>query len=391
RVATDEERALLSRIARADGDYSNSVDRLIALRKIDTPAENIARVFEEETQPLRQVELQAMDAFIAVLQSAREAGKAEAAEDASFAISLVWVISVAMALVAGIVAFVLIRALGQQVGTAVGQIQISSDVLQEAASKQSTGAKEKVMVMHEITTTIKELLASSRQIAENAQRVASVAEQAVSAARSGDGTVQQATQSIEGIRRQVDLIVGHMLELGKKSQQIGSVLGIVSELAEQTNILAINATIEAVGAGETGRRFAVVAEEIRKLADRIAGSTKEIHGMIEDVRGAVNTTVMATEAGSKAVDAGNQKFSEVAASFKQIAGLVSTTTEAAREIELSTKQQASAVEQVNGAIANVVQATLETEEIAIQTRKTGFQLAQLSGELSRLVQPQTSA
>src|ERR1700691_4992717 len=130
-----------------------------------------------------------------------------------------------------------------------------------------------------------------------------------------------------------------MLDLGKKSQEIGSVLDIVSELAEQTNILAINATIEAIGAGETGKRFAVVADEIRKLADRVGGSTKEVRTLIDDVRSAVNTTVMATETGSKAVDAGARQFGDLASSFKQISGLVTTTTNAAREIELSTKQQ----------------------------------------------------
>ena len=158
-----------------------------------------------------------------------------------------------------------------------------------------------------------------------------------------------------------------MLELGKKSQQIGAVLDIVTELAEQTNILAINATIEAAGAGESGKRFAVVADEIRKLADRVGGSAKEIRSLIDDVRGSVNTTVMATETGSKAVDAGSRQFGDVATVFKEIAQMVATTTEAAREIELSTKQQATAVEQVNMAIASVAQATKETEASAGQT------------------------
>ncbi len=79
-----------------------------------------------------------------------------------------------------------------------------------------------------------------------------------------------------GIKKQVDLIVTHMLDLGRKSQQIGGVVDIINELADQTNILAINATIEAAGAGDNGRRFAVVADEIRKLADRVGGSTKDI-------------------------------------------------------------------------------------------------------------------
>jgi methyl-accepting chemotaxis protein len=235
--------------------------------------------------------------------------------------------------------------------------------------------------MNEINTTISELLATSRQIAESAQRVAQIAGQTAGAARSGEGIVEKTHESISSIRRQVDLIVSHMLDLGKKSQQIGAVLDIVYELAEQTNILAINATIEAAGAGETGKRFAVVAEEIRKLADRVAGSTKEIRGLIDDVRGAVNTTVMATESGSKTVDAGSKQFDDVSAALKQIAGLALTTTEAAREIELSTKQQTTAVEQ----------ATRETEASSGQTLQTASQLAGLSRDLLRVVRPQVTA
>ena len=221
--------------------------------------------------------------------------------------------------------------------------------------------------------------------------MAGIAGQTTDAARSGEGTVLIANDSIASIRQQVDLVVNHTLELGRKSQQIGAVLDIVAELAEQTNILAINATIEAAGAGESGKRFSVVADEIRKLADRVAGSTKEIRTLIDDVRGAVNTTVMATETGSKAVDAGSKQFGDVASAFKLIAGLVVTTTQAAREIELSTKQQTTAVEQVNLAIANTAQATKETEVSLGQTLQTASELAGLSKDLLRLVQPQSAA
>jgi methyl-accepting chemotaxis protein len=221
--------------------------------------------------------------------------------------------------------------------------------------------------------------------------VAHNAEQTANAARSGHGTVDLTHESISGIRRQVDQIVSHMLELGRKSQEIGAVLDIVSELAEQTNILAINATIEAAGAGDAGKRFAVVAEEIRKLADRVGGSTKEVRTLIDDVRSAVNTTVMATETGSKAVDAGTRQFGDVAATFKQIATLVTTTTDAAREIELSTKQQSTAVEQVNVAIANVTQASVETETSAGQTLQTVSEMAVLSKNLLRIIQPHMAA
>ena len=282
------------------------------------------------------------------------------------------------------------RSLSQQIGSAVGQIQSSSTELQAAATQQATGSKEQSAATSEITTTISELLATSRQIAESAQRVAQIADQTAGAAHSGQGMVDLTRESISGIRRQVDQIVADMLELGKKSQEIGAVLDIVSELAEQTNILAINATIEAGGAGESGLRFGVVADEIRKLADRVGGSTKEIRTLIDDVRSAVNTTVMATETGSKAVDAGSRQFGDVSLAFNKITGLVTTTTEAAREIELSTKQQTSAVEQVNTAIVNVAQASKETETSSGQTLATASQLAALSKQLMRIVHPKAA-
>ena len=291
----------------------------------------------------------------------------------------------------GAIGWFITGSLSQQIGGAVGLVQSSSSELQAAANQQAVGAKEQATSMTEISTTITELLSTSRQIAESAQRVAQNAEQTALSARAGHSTVDQTHESIAGIRRQVDQIVSHMLELGKKSQEIGAVLDIVAELSEQTNILAINATIEAAGAGEAGKRFAVVADEIRKLADRVGGSTKEIRTLIDDVRSAVNTTVMATETGSKAVDAGSRLFGDVASAFKQIAGLVQTTTEAAREIELSTKQQSSAVEQVNVATANAAQASMETEASAGQILQTVSQLSALSHDLLRIIKPQLAA
>ena len=282
--------------------------------------------------------------------------------------------------------FFITRSLSGQIGLAVRHVQSSSVELQSTANQQASGAKESSTAMNEISTTISELLATSRQIAESAQRVAHVAEESSAAARAGDQTMGKAHESVSGIKRQVDLIVVHMLDLGKKSQQIGGILEIINELAEQTNILAINATIEAAGAGDAGKRFAVVADEIRKLADRVGGSTKEIRTLIEEIQAAVNTTVMATEGGTKAVDAGARQFAEVTTALKQITELLGTTTEAAREIELSTKQQSTAVEQVNIAIANIAKAAKETEAGLTQTLQTATQLTGLSHDLTRMIQ-----
>lgn len=285
---------------------------------------------------------------------------------------------------------IITRSLTSQIGTAVQHMQSSSSELQVASNQQTMGSREQSTAMKEITTTMNELLVTSKQIAESAQRVAHIAAQTAIGATSGEQIVTKANDSIGSIKRQVDLIVTNMLDLGKKSQQIGGILEIINELAEQTNILAINATIEAAGAGENGKRFAVVADEIRKLADRVGGSTKEIRGLIDDIRAAVNTTVMTTEGGTKAVEAGALQFSEVAIAFRQIVSLVSTTTEATREIELSTKQQSTAVSQVNIAVSNVAQAARETEVSSSKTLQTATELTNLSRDLLRLVQPQAS-
>lgn len=284
-------------------------------------------------------------------------------------------------------AFWITRSLSRQIGAAVSHVQSSSAELQTTANQQASGAKEAATAMSEVSTTMSELMVTSKQISESAQRVAHIAQETASAAHTGDETVAKMQESIEAIKRQVDVIVNHMLDLGRKSQQIGSILDIINEMAEQTNILSINASIEAAGAGETGKRFAVVGDEIRKLSDRVSGSTKEVRALVEEIRSAVNTTVLATEGGSKTVDAGLKHFEEVTRGFKQITSLVGTTTDAAREIELGTRQQMTAVEQVNSAISGAAQAARETETSTAQTLQTATQLAHLSHDLSQIVQP----
>ncbi|GIJ67113.1 methyl-accepting chemotaxis protein [Virgisporangium ochraceum] len=378
-------RELLVDMRAAEAAHQEAVDGVNSLRRSGAPQETVVRAFDENPAPRRAELDNDIGAFTALVDQELRTARQESTGTATTASVVVVVMGAGATVLAVVLAVLLARTLNRQIGTAVGQVRTSSAQLEAVASQQATGAKEEATAMSEITTTINELLATSRQIADSAQRVARIADDTAGVARTGEDTIEQANESIAAIRGQVDLIVRHMLELGAKSQQIGAVLDIVSELAEQTNILAINATIEATSAGESGRRFAVVADEIRKLADRVSGSAKEIRGLIDDVRGAVNTTVMATETGSKAVDAGMRQFGDVAATFDQIAGLVTTTTEAAREIELSTKQQSTAVEQVNVAVVDVAQATRATEASSTQTQQTAAQLAGLSLELSRLV------
>jgi methyl-accepting chemotaxis protein len=383
--ATSAVRGLLDRVSAAEDKHSAWVDTVMAERKRTGDPLAAAKLNSDRAIPLRKEVQAALADLITRVRADVEADRTESSRQANIAIAVIMALGAVTTGSAIVVAWRLSRDLRREVGAAVGHIQSSSAELEAAAAQQVNGGRDQASAMNEITTTINELLITSRQIADSAQRVSQIAEETEAAARNGDHTIDQTRASITAIRTQVDQIVQHMLALGEKSQQIGTVVDLVSELAEQTNILAINATIEASGAGEWGRRFAVVAEEIRKLADRTAASAKEIRALIEDVRGAVNTTVMATEIGAKAVDAGSRQFDDATSSFREIAQLVATTNDATREIELSTKQQTTAVEQVNVAVSDTARVSRETESSAVQTKQTAAHLSNLSGELLDMV------
>ncbi len=376
---------LLARIQQAQGEYTAVANQAVALKQSGAPIGEVAKTFEETVTPKRLALDKLVDEFVTREERRLDVAKAASTAEASSAQRITVIIIGLTVAVSVVLAAFLSRRLGRDIGAAIQHIRSSSAELQSASNQQVTSAREQATSMNEISTTVSELLATSRQIAESAQRVAHISEETTGAAKTGDQTVRSAHESITGIKQHVDHVVTSMLDLGKKSQQIGGVVDIINELAEQTNILSINASIEAAGAGEGGRRFAVVADEIRKLAERTGGSTREIATLIEEIRAAVNTTVMATEGGAKAVEAGARQFGEVTAAFGHIVTLVATSTDAAREIELSTKQQTTAVEQVNIAIVNAAQATKESEASSSQTLQTAGQLATLSGELAQLV------
>lgn len=390
-VSTKQELDVLDQLGRDAKVQFDAGDKIVDMRKNQEDMVVVGKAFQEQVVPLFETLRGHLNNFVKLEQGNLEIAKARASEIASTAIIVVIVFAIGSVGIAAFLAIFLTSSLSRQVGSAVQHIQSSSSELQAAANQQTAGAKEQVASMTEISATIKELMATAKQIADSAQGVAGIADSASSAAKGGDQTVGRAQAEVLSIRKQVDLVVEHMLDLGKKSQQIGGILEIINELAEQTNILSINATIEAAGAGESGKRFAVVADEIRKLADRVGGSTKEIRGLIDEIRAAVNAAVMATEGGSKAVDAGSRQFAEVTAVFRQISDLLSNTNEAAREIELSTKQQSTAVDQVNVAVANVAQAAREAEASSAQVLQTVAELTTLSRDLGRLIQPQGHA
>ncbi|MCZ7646025.1 MAG: MCP four helix bundle domain-containing protein [Planctomycetota bacterium] len=216
-----EEQGALAQVESADAELQKAVDATIALKKADKPLEDIVTAFNEEVSVKRRRLSQLLEDLesreAARLEEAKKAASALAADSTNLVVGIA---ATGLLLAVGL-AYFLTTTLTRQIGSAVQHVQSSSGELQAAASQQASGAKEQATAMNEITTTISELMATSRQIAQSSQRVAQIAGQTAEGARSGNLTVQRAQESVSGIRRQVDLIVNHMLDLGRKSQQIG--------------------------------------------------------------------------------------------------------------------------------------------------------------------------
>jgi methyl-accepting chemotaxis protein len=383
--ATLDDRQLLERFQEVNADVEAAWEQVAALRRGGAPSDQVVDAFRRAGAP----RINALDDALSGLSTREmrllDEARRASASSVSSATDVVIAIAITVSICAAGLALGLRFVLARHLGAVIRDVEGSSVELATAAQDQVSNAQRLTVVTAEITTTIQELLATSRQISESAQRVTLAAEETATGATAGDDTVLRTQDAITGIKDQVDVIGSHMLDLDRKFQEIGAILDLIREFAEQTNILSINATIEAAGAGAAGRRFAVVADEIQRLADRVGGGAREIFQLIDEIREAASATMMATEEGKRSVDSGARQFHEVLMTFKQIAARSSITTEAAREIELSTKQQTSAVEQVNLAIGGVGRAARDSQESSGRTLTTSEQLAGISRRLSRII------
>ncbi len=317
-----------------------------------------------------------------------EVGRARtsATGNASYASTLSAILALCSASIGIILVIVLTRYLVRTLGVSVRTVQTSVAELRTSAGQQSTTAQEQSQQLTELNTTMQELQVTARQIEESASQVAQATLTAAQSATHGTKIVEDGRTSMTHARNQVQSVVTEMLKLGRKSQEIGSVVKIISELSEQTNILSVNATIEAAGAGDAGIRFAAVALEIRKLADRVSTSTRDIATLIDEIRAAVNATVMATEAGSKAVESGTDQFSGIVQAFGEIGEMVQGAAQAAQEIRLSTQQQYTGVQQASAAIADCLQASRETDIAVGQVLESVNGLDSTAGSLRELIE-----
>lgn len=271
----------------------------------------------------------------------------------------------------------------QQVNLAT-QIGISASELSATSRQQASGAAEQASAISEVTSTIEEMGYTARQIAQSAENVSRLAEQTLEAVGRGQSAVDETVAAMEGIKSRVQELADKVLALGEHSQRIGEIIEIINDIADETHLLALNAAIESAGAGEHGRRFAVVAAEVKNLANRAMESAKEVRGIIAEIQRATNASVMAAEEGLKQTERGVSQVYQAGRAMEEIVLLAQRTAEAAQEISLATTQQRTASEQI-------VETMREIAEVANQTAEGSRQLAEAAATLSEIAEQLQSA
>lgn len=269
---------------------------------------------------------------------------------------------------------------------AVFQLAGSSARLTAISVQQSTSATEQAASVQELTATAAQVAITAKEIMENAGLVESCADEANSTCLSGSEDVGAAIAGMEILKSQVQEIAKSMLRLGEDSQRIGGIIEIIDEISDQTNLLALNAAIESAGAGEHGKRFAVVAKEVRRLAERTVTATRQIRELINEIRQATNSTIMLTEEGSKGVDNAGRLVDKVDRSFATLMKVVDKTAQAAKEITLSTKQQTFACQQIAETMNEVQDVAHQVAGSAVETEQAVIDIRVLSEKLRNLVE-----
>jgi methyl-accepting chemotaxis protein len=267
----------------------------------------------------------------------------------------------------------------QQYGAALARASVE---LTAGAAQQASAAAEQSTVVAETTATIEELAATAAQIAVTAEGVARAANQTLALTEEGRTAVMTSVEVMDGVAGRVDVIEQRALALGDTGREIGRILEVIDDLSERTNMLALNAAIEAARAGEHGAGFAVVAAEVRRLAERARASTTQIQGLVSRIAADASATVDAAGEGQREVAHARGVAHDAAEALDRIASMVDETTTASREISIATQQQRSASDQVVLAMGQVADASRQYAVGSRQSAESAEELAVLAESLS---------
>ena len=279
----------------------------------------------------------------------------------------------------------MLRLIMSEIKGAADSLASASSDLTAGSVQMSKGAEEQERRASQLATASEKLARTVTDVAKNTGEIASSANHATDVARHGEHMVKETVSEIRAIAETAGEASGIVKLLGERSRQIGEIVEVIGNIADQTNLLALNAAIEAARAGEHGRGFAVVADEVRKLAEETANATKKIEATIESIREEVERAVVAMEETGKRVELGVNRSGESGKALQAIVQAVAGLQDRTRDIASATEEMNVTTSKIAEDIEYVARVTGENSAAARQTTRASTELSQLSGNLKEIL------
>lgn len=281
---------------------------------------------------------------------------------------------------------VLLREQTRQIMESANILATAAGDIVTAASQVSATATESASAVAQTSTTMLEVRQTVQMSSERARAVAAAARQTAETSKTGMKSTEDSVQGMRNIRQQMESIAESMSRLSEQTQAIGQIIASVDDIAAQSNLLAVNAAIEAAKAGEQGKGFTVVAQEVKNLAEQSRQATRQVRTILTDIQKATTTAALATEQGTKAVEAGVNQSTQAGASIQALTGSVTESAQSAVQIAASSQEQLAGVDQVALAMTSIKQASEQNVASAKQLEKSALGLNELGRKLKELVE-----
>jgi twitching motility protein PilJ len=278
-----------------------------------------------------------------------------------------------------------LRSLVQTITDTSVQVASSAQETQATAMHLAEAAEHQAQEINSASDRISEIAASINQVSRNSAESADVAQRSVQIATKGAGVVRQTIAGMDSIRDQIQETSKRIKRLGESSQEIGSIVELINDISEQTNILALNAAIQAASAGEAGRGFAVVADEVQRLAERASNATKRIETLVQTIQSDTNEAVSSMEQTTSEVVAGARLAEDAGTALGEIEKVSSDLSNLIQGISSAAQQQSSAATNITATMNTIQSITAQTSQGANQTAASIGNLAQLAADLRRSV------
>ena len=279
-----------------------------------------------------------------------------------------------------------LRSIIEELIGAVNILASSATEIMASTAQMASSASETAAAVNETTATVEEVKQASQISSQKAREVSERAQKAAEVSQNGRGSVEKTVEGMNQIRTEKEAEVASILNLSAQGKAVGEIIATVDDLAAQSKLLAVNAAIEAAKAGEEGRAFAVVAQEIKALAEQSRRATTQVRAILGEIQKATDRAVLAAEAGSKAVDAGVAQSKTAGESIAELSGSIVEAARAAAQIAATSQQQFVGMDQVALAMENIKTASNQTLVSTKQAENAAQQLHELGQKLKGLAE-----